>query len=53
VARLKLSPQGRKTLHLAVSARPQAHAHVEIWEAQRNADLFEEAYGCRLEIEAA
>jgi exopolyphosphatase/guanosine-5'-triphosphate,3'-diphosphate pyrophosphatase len=51
VARLKLSAEGRKVLRLAVRARPGADARVEIWEAQRNAELFEEAYSCKLEIE--
>lgn len=38
---------------LAVRARPGAEAAVEVWEAQRNADLFEAAYGLKLEIELA
>ncbi len=51
VAGLKVGPAGRKALRLTVRARPHANARVEIWEAQRNAELFEEAYGTKLEIE--
>ena len=53
VARLRVAAESRKVLRLAVRARPGADARVEVWEAQRNAELFEEAYGCRLEIELA
>lgn len=53
VARLSVSAESRKTLRLVVRARRGADARVEVWEAQRNSELFEEAYGCRLEIELA
>jgi exopolyphosphatase/guanosine-5'-triphosphate,3'-diphosphate pyrophosphatase len=52
VASLKLTAKGRKSMHLVVRSRPQAKTKVEVWEAQRNTDLFEEAYDCKLEIEA-
>jgi exopolyphosphatase / guanosine-5'-triphosphate,3'-diphosphate pyrophosphatase len=50
VTRLQLEGSGKK-LRLLVRARPGADARVEIWEAQRNADLFETAYHCKLSIE--
>ena len=53
VASLKVGPAGRKTLQLSVRARAHANARVEIWEAQRNAELFEEAYGVKLALELA
>ncbi|MBI4553605.1 MAG: Ppx/GppA family phosphatase [Candidatus Latescibacteria bacterium] len=42
-----------KQVRLRVNARTSAEARVEVWEAQRNAELFEEAFGCKLEIEQA
>jgi exopolyphosphatase/guanosine-5'-triphosphate,3'-diphosphate pyrophosphatase len=53
VARVRFTEEGRKTLRLAVRVRPDADARVEIWEAQRNADLFEAAYDRKLDIEPA
>jgi len=40
----------RQRARLRVHTRAKDDAHVEIWEAQRNADLFEEAFGRSLEI---
>jgi len=37
---------------VAVRVRPRADARVEVFEAQRNADLFEAAFDCQLTIEA-
>jgi hypothetical protein len=42
---------GRRTVRLRAKARRGADARVEIWEAQRNLDLFETAFDCKLEIE--
>jgi exopolyphosphatase/guanosine-5'-triphosphate,3'-diphosphate pyrophosphatase len=50
VARVQLEPQGRKRLRLRVTPRRAADARVEVWEAQRNADLFEAAFDCKLDI---
>ena len=52
VARLRLRPEGDNKIRLLAHVRPGADAQVEIWEAQRNADLFEEAFDCKLEIKA-
>lgn len=50
ITRLRLEGSGKK-LRLLVRPRPGADARVEIWEAQRSADLFEAAYNCKLTIE--
>jgi exopolyphosphatase/guanosine-5'-triphosphate,3'-diphosphate pyrophosphatase len=50
VARLRVQDDGRK-VKLRAIARRGADPRVEIWEAQRNADLFEAAFDCKLEIE--
>jgi exopolyphosphatase/guanosine-5'-triphosphate,3'-diphosphate pyrophosphatase len=42
---------GNKHMRLKVKARRQAEGRVEVWEAQRNADLFEAAFNCKLQIE--
>jgi exopolyphosphatase/guanosine-5'-triphosphate,3'-diphosphate pyrophosphatase len=52
VSRLRLRFDGDQNVRLLARARPGADTRVEIWEAQRNADLFEEAFGCKLEIKA-
>ncbi len=52
VARLRLRYDGREKLRLWAHVRPGADAQVEIWEAQRNSELFEAAFGCKLEIKA-
>lgn len=43
----------RDLVWLAVKARPRHDVRWEAGEAQRNADLFEEAFDCRLEVKAA
>jgi exopolyphosphatase/guanosine-5'-triphosphate,3'-diphosphate pyrophosphatase len=53
VARLRVVAEGGRKLRLRARLRPGADARVEIWEAQRNADLFEQAFDCKLEIEQA
>ena len=50
VVRLQVVEDGRRKLRLRARARRGADARVEIWEAQRNADLFEAAFQCKLEI---
>jgi exopolyphosphatase/guanosine-5'-triphosphate,3'-diphosphate pyrophosphatase len=50
ITRLRLEWSGKKARLLA-RPRPGADARVEIWEAQRSADLFEDAYNCKLSIE--
>jgi len=52
ITRLKLEGSGKK-LRLLARARPGVDARVEMWEAQRSADLFEEAYNCKLSVEPA
>jgi exopolyphosphatase/guanosine-5'-triphosphate,3'-diphosphate pyrophosphatase len=52
VARLRLRYDGPEKVRLWAHVRSGADAQVEIWEAQRNADLFEAAFGCKLEIKA-
>ena len=52
VSRLKLTDDGDRKLRLNARVRPGRDARVEIWEAQRNAGLFEAAFGCKLEIKA-
>jgi hypothetical protein len=52
VSRLKLLDDGDKKMRLLARVRPGGDARVEIWEAQRNAGLFEAAFGCQLEIKA-
>jgi exopolyphosphatase/guanosine-5'-triphosphate,3'-diphosphate pyrophosphatase len=51
VSQLKLIVSGKRA-RLLVQTRSPAVGRVEIWEAQRSADLFEEAFGLRLTIEA-
>ncbi len=51
VAGLRIQLKGKKA-RLIVRARAAGLARVEVWEAQHNADLFEEAFGCSLEIES-
>jgi len=41
------------TIYLTIHVRTRAEGRMEIWEAQRGADLFEAAFGRKLEIEAA
>ncbi|MBF8284883.1 MAG: Ppx/GppA phosphatase [Anaerolineales bacterium] len=50
VTRLRIQA-GDKRVRLWVKARGRAEGRVEVWEAQRNASLFEQAFGCKLEIE--
>jgi exopolyphosphatase/guanosine-5'-triphosphate,3'-diphosphate pyrophosphatase len=50
VTRLKLEVGGKR-MRLRARTRSQAEGRVEVWEAARNSDLFEEAFGCKLEIE--
>ena len=50
VAGLKLRASGQR-LRLRVQPRARADARVEIWEAQRSADLFEKAFRCKLIVE--
>lgn len=50
VTGLTLSVLNRKRARLRVHTRAKAEAQVEIWEAQRNADLFETAFGLELTI---
>ncbi len=52
VASLQVQAKGKR-VRLRVRARTRAEARVEVWEAQRNADLFEKAFNCQLEIEPA
>jgi len=52
ISRLRLRAEGEHKLRLAARVRTGADAQVEIWEAQRNADLFEDAFDCKLEIKA-
>lgn len=51
VTGLSLTVVNRKRARLKVQTRAKAAAQVEIWEAQRNADLFEAAFGLELTIE--
>ncbi|MCC7358417.1 MAG: Ppx/GppA family phosphatase [Anaerolineales bacterium] len=50
ITRLRLEGSGKR-LRLLARPRPGADARVEIWEAQRSADLFQSAYNCQLVIE--
>jgi exopolyphosphatase/guanosine-5'-triphosphate,3'-diphosphate pyrophosphatase len=50
VAGLTVSGTGKR-LRLKVRPRARADARVEVWEAQRNAGLFEAAFDCRLKVE--
>jgi exopolyphosphatase / guanosine-5'-triphosphate,3'-diphosphate pyrophosphatase len=50
VASLKLQGKGKR-LRLRVQARARADARVEIWEAQRNAGLLEQAFRCKLTVQ--
>lgn len=40
------------TIYLTIHVRTRAAGRMEIWEARRGADLFEAAFGRKLEIEA-
>lgn len=40
-----------KRARLQVKARARTEGRVEVWEAQRNADLFEDVFRCKLAIE--
>ncbi|MGH2524482.1 MAG: HD domain-containing protein, partial [Anaerolineales bacterium] len=52
VTGLRVQRNGRRLrLKVRVRAAAPGGAHVEVWEAQRNADLFEDAFGRELEIE--
>jgi exopolyphosphatase/guanosine-5'-triphosphate,3'-diphosphate pyrophosphatase len=44
-----LNSNGHRVV-LRAQVRSRTDARVEIWEAQRNADLFEAAFDCKLEI---
>jgi exopolyphosphatase/guanosine-5'-triphosphate,3'-diphosphate pyrophosphatase len=48
---LRFIVSSRRKLRLRANVRPGADARVELWEAQRNAGLFEAAFKCKLEIE--
>lgn len=50
VSGLTVKVVNRNRIHLRVQTRAKNAAQVEIWEAQRNADLFEDAFGRSLEI---
>jgi len=52
VSRLRLRYDRGQKARLWAHVRPGADAQVEIWEAQRNAELFEAAFDCKLEIKA-
>jgi exopolyphosphatase/guanosine-5'-triphosphate,3'-diphosphate pyrophosphatase len=52
VSQLRLRYHSPHKMRLTARVRPGADAQVEIWEAQRNADLFEMAFDCKLEIRA-
>ena len=49
VSLLKVTGNGKR-LRLRVKPRTRADARVEVWEAQRNAGLFEEAFRSRLAV---
>jgi exopolyphosphatase/guanosine-5'-triphosphate,3'-diphosphate pyrophosphatase len=49
VAGLRVRASG-KGLLLRAQPRARADARVEVWEAQRNAELFERAFRCKLAI---
>ena len=52
ITRLRVSAVDGKRVRLRAKVRSGADGRVELWEAQRNAGLFEQAFDCRLEIEA-
>ncbi|MCC6190304.1 MAG: Ppx/GppA family phosphatase, partial [Anaerolineales bacterium] len=52
ITRLRVTAAGGRRVRLRALVRAGADGQVEIWEAQRNAGLFEQAFDCRLEIEA-
>jgi len=52
VSRLRVLNAGGKKVVIHAQVRPGADARVEIWEGQRNADLFEAAFDCKLVITA-
>jgi exopolyphosphatase/guanosine-5'-triphosphate,3'-diphosphate pyrophosphatase len=47
---LILSFENRRDVRLHIQSRGGTGAYFEAWEAQRNAELFNESFGCRLEI---
>jgi exopolyphosphatase/guanosine-5'-triphosphate,3'-diphosphate pyrophosphatase len=51
VAALRVQASGGR-VRLRVRAHKGAQTRVEVWEAQRNADLFESAFRCKLLVEA-
>lgn len=53
VARLTVETTGQAQARLTLHPRPQADAQVERWEAERNAELFEAAFGCELTMKVA
>jgi exopolyphosphatase / guanosine-5'-triphosphate,3'-diphosphate pyrophosphatase len=50
ITRLTVLNAGGRRVVLRAQVRSKADARVEIWEAQRNATLFEAAFDCKLEI---
>jgi exopolyphosphatase/guanosine-5'-triphosphate,3'-diphosphate pyrophosphatase len=52
VSGLKVEVAGRKRVRLKVRARAARLGRVERWEAQRNAELFEDAFGIELKVAA-
>lgn len=53
VASLRVETPDRKHARCLVKPRPKADARVEVWETQRNADAFENAFNCQLEVQLA
>jgi exopolyphosphatase / guanosine-5'-triphosphate,3'-diphosphate pyrophosphatase len=53
VAGLQVAASRRKQVTIRVRLRARRDASVEIWEAQRNTDLFEAAYGRKLVLKPA
>ena len=50
VADLKVRSSGQR-ITVRARPRPKADARVEVWEAQRNAGLFEQAFHCKVTIQ--
>ena len=50
VTGLKAETDGNQQVCLRVRTRARGDARVEVEDAQRNADLFEEAFGCKLKL---
>jgi exopolyphosphatase/guanosine-5'-triphosphate,3'-diphosphate pyrophosphatase len=50
ITRLNVLNAGGRRVVLRAQVRSKADARVEIWEAQRNAALFEAAFDCKLKI---